>query len=126
MGQLVFTIEQTTDTSIQQHAKHRGIRILKPPVYSDLFVPFMEREIHNFRGYGYKLRDQDITCPAAYESVRRGYDKKGVINYSRFSSMVSKVRCLAWYITWWALLLFVLAVGSVSCWMWVHLNCGRL
>ena len=27
-----------------------------------------------FRGYRYALQDQDTTWPAAYDSVRRGYD----------------------------------------------------
>ena len=48
MGQLAFTIEQTTNASIQQHTKHKGVRILKPPVYSDLFVPVRERERERF------------------------------------------------------------------------------
>ena len=35
-----------------------------------------EREGSIFcRAYRYKLRDQDTTWPAAYESVRRGHDK---------------------------------------------------
>src|SRR5258706_5702927 len=47
----------------------------------------------------------------------RGYDKKGGYLQDIFSSMVSRVRCLVQCMTWWALLLFVLAVGGVSHWV---------
>ena len=32
-----------------------------------------------FRGYRYALRDQDTTCPAAYEAMRRGMIRLGAI-----------------------------------------------
>ena len=39
-----------------------------------------ERERSIFRhGYRYTLRDRDTTWPAAYESERRGHDKKDFI-----------------------------------------------
>ena len=63
-----------------------------------------EREIYIsifFRGYRYTLRDQDTTWPAACESARRGYEKNRL--FTKFPSMVSKVRCLVWYMVWWAL-----------------------
>jgi len=37
-----------------------------------------------------------------------------VFSTTWFTGMVSRVCCLVAYLTWWALLLFVLAVGSVS------------
>src|SRR5258706_14541345 len=52
--------------------------------------------------------DQQPTNPCAGVMRRRG----GMI-----SSMVSRGRCLVRYMTWWALLLFVLAVGGVSHWL---------
>ena len=57
-----------------------------------------ERERENsllFRGYRYALRDQDTTWPAAYDSVRRGYDEGRSI-YMGFSGMVTKVRSPVW------------------------------
>ena len=41
--------------------------------------------------------------------------------------MVFRIRCLVRYMTWWGLLLFVLAVGGVSHWVgrdraWVQLG----
>ena len=37
-----------------------------------------ERSIF-FCGYRYTIQDQDTTWPAAYESMRRGYDMRGHI-----------------------------------------------
>ena len=52
-----------------------------------------ERSIF-FRGYRYTLRDQDTTWPAAYESVRRGYDERGY--YLQHGLQVWPLGCAVW------------------------------